>query len=214
MDGCKAEIIKLIESVNCGYPAQTVFDDFVKISALAIVNSLSVIKGSLWKTREDEYLKLYAKYKNCKEKPVEFLSLLTIAFEQEITDILGEAYMEIGSGNKQTGQFFTPFHLCSLLAKLTTADYQGEKVAVYEPSVGAGANIIALAKMAKDKGINYQNSLIVKTQDIEWRTVYMAYLQFSLLGINGVVVQGDSLSGKNPEPYQIFRTPKNMGVIL
>ena len=51
-----------------------------------------------------------------RKKFVEMLGLLTIALE-EITDVLGQIYMEGNIGSKITGQFFTPFHISELCAK-------------------------------------------------------------------------------------------------
>ena len=78
--------------------------------------------------------------------------------------------------------------------------------------------IIATARALMDKGVNYQDCLEVVAQDLDWKTVYMCYIQLSLLGISATVVQGDTLS----EPYIpgqtapecVFYTPRKMGVIL
>lgn len=146
--------------------------------------------------------------------------LLGAAFQKGITDLLGEIYMESGCGSKATGQFFTPFHVSALTAKLSLRKNisEQEKLIINEPSVGGGGMIIAMAKVLKDRGINYQRCMEVVAQDLDWRSVYMAYVQFSLLGISAEVVQGDTLSepyvqGKYPEEC-IFKTPKRMGVLM
>lgn len=78
--------------------------------------------------------------------------------------------------------------------------------------------IIAIAAVLKERGINYQYCMKVTAQDLDWRSVYMAYVQFSLLGIDAVVIQGDTLC--NPyipgetDERRVLRTPKNMGVLL
>ena len=77
--------------------------------------------------------------------------------------------------------------------------------------------IIATAAALKEKGINYQKNMEVAAQDLDWKGVYMCYLQLSLLGIRAVCVQGDTLA----EPYissypsdRVLYTPAKMGVIL
>ena len=65
---------------------------------------------------------------------------------------------------------------------------------MHEPSTGGGGIIIAAAKVLKDRGLNYQKCLKVVAQDLDWKGVYMTYVQLSLLGIEATVIQGDSLS--------------------
>ena len=78
--------------------------------------------------------------------------------------------------------------------------------------------IIATASVLKEKGINYQQVMEVVAQDLDWKGVYMCYLQLSLLGISAVCVQGDTLvnpyiPGKT-EASHILYTPARMGVLL
>lgn len=68
--------------------------------------------------------------------------------------------------------------------------------------------------------IVFQNYSVTRIcQDLDWLAVYMTYIQISLLGINGIVAQGDTLK----EPYnparqyderRILRTPGNTGALL
>ena len=78
--------------------------------------------------------------------------------------------------------------------------------------------IIAAAEILKRRGIDFQQSMKVVAQDLDWRSVYMAYVQFSLLGIDATLIQGDSLADlhpvRNAKQSHILRTPKRMGVIL
>ena len=77
--------------------------------------------------------------------------------------------------------------------------------------------ILATAKALKDIGINYQRKLKVVAQDLDWLGVYMTYVQCSMIGIDAIVVQGDTLK----EPYtnnypksRILRTMNNMGGLI
>ena len=78
--------------------------------------------------------------------------------------------------------------------------------------------IIALAKVLKDRGINYQRCMDVVAQDLDWNGVYMTYVQLSILGIKATVVQGDTLANPYKDglyhPERIFRTPGKMGLII
>lgn len=215
------EIIKIIEKMTGKYSAYTIFRDWVECSALAVHNSSLFIHNQLWISREEQYKNVIKKYDYEEQiKFSEMLSLLTEALGESIEDVLGEVYMKSGCYSKQLGQFFTPYHLAKLMSDMAvTGDVdENQIITVNEPSTGGGANIIALARSLKERGINYQKCLRVTAQDLDWLAVYMSYLQFSLLGISAEVVQGDSLM----EPYihgnypqnRVFYTPARMGVLL
>lgn len=222
MNKAKREIVKIIQKISGKYSADMIFADWVQCSAIAIQNACYLIHDSVWQSREEQYINIMNKY-TLEERQllVKMLMLLTDAFEEKISDILGEIYMESGCGSKQTGQFFTPFHLSMLTAEMALANQvisEEEKYEINEPSVGGGGMIIAMAAWMKDRGFNYQKCMKVTAQDLDWRSVYMAYVQFSLLGIDAEIVQGNTLA----EPYvtrvypkeRIFKTPKRMGVLL
>lgn len=59
--------------------------------------------------------------------------------------------------------------------------------------MGQGRWVIALAEAMKDMGINYQHCLHVTAMDIDRRAVHMAYIQFTLMHIPAVVIEGDTL---------------------
>ena len=147
--------------------------------------------------------------------------MLTMALEEEIQDVLGEVYMAAGLGNKNTGQFFTPFHLSEAAASLAIPkDISPQNpLTMNEPSCGGGGMIIAAAKILHDREIDFQHSMKVVAQDLDWKGVYMTYVQLSLLGIKATVVQGNTLA----EPFtgigncsgdRIFRTPAEKGLLI
>ena len=203
----KKEIIKIIDQISGKYSAYEVFTDWVKCLALAISNSCNLFHDSVWEERERMYMDTISKYTpEEQQKLIKMSVMLFETFESCFSDILGEIYMEAGMGSKSAGQFFTPFHLSKLCASLTLSEMDERgKICVNEPSCGGGGMIIAAAAALNEKGINYQNILEVVAQDLDWKGVYMCYVQLSLLGISAVCVQGNTLS----EPYDPKRTPKS-----
>ena len=222
MNEKKKEIVQKIQKMAGKYSPDMIFSDWVQCSALAIQNSCQLVHDSVWKSREEQYKNTMNKYSlEERQEFVKMLHLLTDAFEEKMSDILGEIYMESGCGSKQTGQFFTPFHLSKLTAEVALANRvinENEKLEINEPSVGGGGMIIATAAILKERGINYQRCMRVTAQDLDWRSVYMAYVQFSLLGINATVVQGDTLqnpyNGQSYERSHVLMTPAKMGVLI
>lgn len=213
---------EMIREINCmagRYSPYEVFTDWIRCCAIAVSNSCQLIQNWIWKEREREYKDTMNKYTlEERKKFVAMLHMLTETLEDEITDVLGGIYMESGMGSKTTGQFFTPFHISRLNAEAALAEYDGNgKIRLCEPSCGGGGMIIAAAAVLKEKGINYQKTMDVVAQDLDWKGVYMCYLQLSLLGIRGICVQGDTLA----EPYDslttnkrcILYTPAKMGML-
>lgn len=212
----KKEIIKIITDMSGKYAASIIFSDWVQCMALAIQNACQMVHNQLWFEREQEYLSLMGKYSPEEQNQMShMLTLLSYAFEDGLSDLLGEIYMEADCANKGTGQFFTPFHTSCLVANLADVDASEENpVLLNEPSAGSGGMIIAAASVLKDRGLNYQRCMKVVAQDLDWRSVYMTYVQLSLLGIDATVIQGNSLMNEKPEPKQIFKTPNRMGALL
>lgn len=217
----KKEIVEMIVKMSGKYSPDIIFSDWVQCSAIAIQNSCCPFHDKAWKRREEQYINTMNRYTlEERQNFVKMLLLLTDAFEEKMSDILGEIYMESGSGSKHTGQFFTPFHVSLLTAKVALGNKiidENEKYEINEPSVGGGGMIIATAAAMREKGVNFQKCMRVTAQDLDWRSVYMAYVQFSLLGIDAAVVQGDSLVkpyDENTQESRILRTPKRMGVLI
>lgn len=217
----KKEIADTIQGISGKYNPYQIFRDWCEMYAISIQNSCVFWHDAIWQHREDVYNSLWNKYdENEHDAFVKMTRLYAIALHYEIGDLLGEIFMESGAGNASAGQFFTPFHVSEMVAKIGASDeniLKEEKIHMTEPSIGSGGMVIATAKYLKEKGINYQKRLKVVGQDLDWLAVYMSYIQLSLLGIDAVIVQGDTLS----EPYfkgypkeRTMRTPMNMGVLI
>lgn len=211
-------ITEIINDLGRKYSRSEIFTDWVKMMALSIVNSTCFYKDSTYEKREKEYLAIAKKYDeetfSCFS---EMFALLVIAMEKEMKDILGEIYMNLGLGKKGSGQVFTPFHVAGLMANLMlTEDISPKKpYTMSEPTCGSGVMVIALAKIMKERGINYIQCLRVVAQDIDWTAVYMTFVQLSLYGIDAVVIQGDALDQKSAEysPERVFATPARKGIL-
>lgn len=184
-------IVNKISSMSGQYHPHNIFQDWVQMMAISISNQV-IYNQHL----EDQYISIAKKYSN--DELIELSKLeavLVELFENKIHDYLGEIYMKLDAGSKRTGQFFTPFHICELMAQISLVNYKGDIVTLNEPSVGGGGNVLAYAKIMLDKGINYQEKLKVIAQDLDYKCVFMSYVQFSISGINACVIQGDTLMG-------------------
>lgn len=195
-DQAKAEFIKTITRMSGRYSTYEVFNDFVEMATYAISNSVCFNQK-----REDEYLRITKKYKPEEvNKFAELLGLIVIAFENKFGDFLGECFHSLNIHNKNAGQFFTPYHICQLMAKITIdkevakqgIEEQGY-IGINEPTCGGGACLIAACERYKEVGINFQNQVLMIAQDIDFRCACMCYIQLSLLGASIIVRVGNTL---------------------
>ena len=223
-------MIDSIDNMAGKYSPYQVFTDWITLSAIAIQNSCTIFHDEIYLAREELYMNIANKYsKDDMTRFADMLGALALTLEEEIKDVLGYVYMKSGCGSKNTGQFFTPYHLAYLTAKSIIDNQlshfeendevngENDEIKINEPSTGGGAMVIAACQAAKEHGIDYQRRLRITAQDLDYNGVYMTYIQLSLLGVKAVVVQGDTLK----EPYhrgydrrRVFRTPAEMGVII
>jgi type I restriction-modification system DNA methylase subunit len=221
----KKEIIECIEKLSGKYSAYEIFTDWIRCMALSISNSLVPIHDSIWQAREQSYLDTTNRYTSEELSSMcEMTAWLAETLDDGPDDVLGDIYMKSGMGSKAAGQFFTPFHLSVLTAKLALNDsIQSLRngldiLPINEPACGGGAMVIAAAKVLHDDGFNYQKIMRVIAQDLDWKGVYMCYVQLSFLGIHALCVQGNTLS----DPYDpnitsrkhMLYTPAAMGALL
>lgn len=216
----KKEIIEIINNISGKYSAYEVFTDWIWCSAISICNFCNMVHDDVWNEREQNYLTTISKYpKEEQEILGKMIGMLAETLEYKMSDALGEIYMESGMGSKAAGQFFTPYHISKLCADLQNVEPdETGKYIINEPSCGGGGMIIAMAASLKDKGIDYQKKMYVVAQDLDWKGVYMCYLQLSLLGIKAVCIQGNTLEKldalKNVNKRHVLRTPAEMGLLL
>lgn len=206
----KREMKKKFTKLRYRHDLYEVFTDFITMSAISISNAIDKTDAI---NREIMYKNVVSKY-NKEELEIfpQLFADLVLWLEKEPTDALGELYMELGLGNKDRGQFFTPYSLCRMMAKMTCTDLDkhiAEKgyITVSEPACGAGANLIAFAMEMKEQGYNYQRCMYAEATDIDFKAAMMCYLQISLLGIPAKVNVHNTLSCDPVKKKDIWITP-------
>lgn len=176
-----------------------IFKDFLEIGAIAISNTVDVVH---FKEREDRYKEIIKSYsKGELDLFAEMLASLVIELEKGEIDVLGDLMMRMGFGADSLGQYFTPNHISSLVAKLSITPDLTEKqikehgtIRLTEPSVGGGSLVLAGINKLKELGYNYQQVLEVVCGDIDISAVHMTYIQLSLLGVKAKVQHTNALS--------------------
>lgn len=173
-----------------------VWADFIECSAIAISNAADLAQR---KEREERYMSIMSSYTS-EESCVlgEMLGIVIKALEEQPEqDFLGELFMVLGLGSHWKGQFFTPYSVCEMMAKMQINELDAqlseqEWVSIHDPACGAGALLVAARNEFRKNGIGSSRVLFVG-QDIDRVAAMMCYIQLSLLGCAGYVVIADTL---------------------
>lgn len=197
----KKDFIKTIESLSRSRHKWQVWSDFVVMAALSLAQF-----GNFDEDREKQYMEVVGRYEPDEVKQIpKLLGMVTEALEIKYCDFLGEVFMELELGNKFKGQFFTPYHLCALIAELTfnKSDFDGGRiVTLSEPAVGGGAMVIAYCEILLKNGINFQRQLKVTCQDVDYTAMCMCYIQLSMIGCNATVLHANTITMEEWGSYQ------------
>jgi len=183
------------------------FSDSMELTALSIANSVDLRSRE---PREARYLEIIKRYeRDTIDFFPRFFAEITLALEAGFADVLGDIFTRLEIHNRDRGQFFTPYPVCQMMARVTLGDATAARALMeekgfltcMEPACGAGTMVIALAEAMKAEGLNYQRDLHVTAVDVDPRVVHMAYIQFSLLHIPAEVRVGNSQSGEIQERW-------------
>jgi len=206
-------IVKLFNELRHRHDLYRVFSDCMEMMALALSNA---VDKAQFEVREARYMQIIKAY--TRDELTCFSNILAetqIALGTAPGDLLGAVFGELEVHNKYRGQFFTPYEICTLMARMQVGD--GERmreiiaangfVTVSEPACGAGAMVIAFAEAMIHAGFNPCSSVHVTAADVDSRAAHMAYVQLSLMGIPAVVIVGNTLT---LEEREHFYTPAHV----
>ena len=184
-----------------------------------------------YKMREEWYLQIIRNYKHPEQSMLVkiftkvYALLASVVYDDgKFSDNLGELFMRRNLGNKNTGQFFTPYHISEFMACATLDESlfkeKAEKddiLTISDPCCGGGGLLIAALDVLKNLGINYARNCFIDCGDIDIRCILMTYLQLSLAGVPAIVKHQNALTrefwGAWYTPAYLFQYPK-FGTVL
>lgn len=198
------KFLKSFQKLTYRHRAWDVWRDYVLLHACSISN---VLDKENYGQREKRYLKIIHQYSK-EEQAIfpELAAYTTMALDQnQEQDFLGKMFMRLDLGNRSAGQFFTPYHVCELMAEVVATDVlekieQYGYISINDPCCGAGATLIAGVHVIRkqlehcDPPRNYQNHILVVAQDVDEIVGLMCYIQISLLGLAGFIKIGNSIT--------------------
>jgi len=191
-EGAKTIFKSIKELEYKGLSRNTVFTDFLDVCVCCLAH------GDM----EERYLKVVNRYDKevfSKYFPQMFAELV-MAMEKENKDILGDLFQgAITYG--ENGQFFTPEHLCNLMAEISGPRPTDRRLRILDPACGSGRLLLSTAKI---------NPYCEFTgYDIDHRCVMMTVINLALNGLRGYAVWGNSLSLEEWMIYKIGFNGKN-----
>lgn len=113
-------IVKLMEACRYRHDLYTVFSDCMSCMALAISNAVDFAQSE---AREARYLEIVRRYdRDVIDAFPKVLAEVTMALEAGPGDVLGAVFGALELHNTARGQFFTPFEVCRMMARMQIGD--------------------------------------------------------------------------------------------
>lgn len=144
----RKEFLETFRKLTYRHRAWDIWRDFIIMFACTLSNP---VDKSHYNEREERYMKIIKKY-NKEEQAIfpELVAQTVLALEEnQEQDFLGSIFMELNLGNESGGQFFTPYHVCELMAKIALGNDVVQRVneqgyiTIHDSCCGAGATLIA-----------------------------------------------------------------------
>ena len=208
------EIIKLIDRSSFSAGKSKLISDVFECGALAISNLADLTQ---YEKREERYKQIINGYKPRERELIAeifgkiFALLSSVTYDGgRFDDYLGDLFMRCNQGNKNAGQFFTPYHISHFMAScmLINADAEEkskEIITINDPCSGGGGMLMAALDVLKnDYSVNYAYHCFMQASDIDIRCVHMTYLQLALAGVPAIVCHQNSLTN---ELWSVWKTP-------
>src|SRR5699024_9796371 len=131
------DIIKILRGMTGKWSLYPLWRDFLVLTACTISNS---VDKQQWQQREDMYMQTIQKYdKEEANKFAEMFALVSIGLSgARFGDFLGELYMRLEIGNKDVGQFFTPYDVSKMMAQMLGVEEENGVIKLSEPACGSG----------------------------------------------------------------------------
>lgn len=139
------EFIKVFNEMSARYGRSELWYDYIDMHAIALANTCDLRCRD---AREEQYNAIVQKYD---EKTVQQFAVLTAItmtalLENPEQDFLGTVYHNLGLSKSQAGQFFTPYNVGQMMARINMPDSlaldKSRILRVNDPCCGAGCLLL------------------------------------------------------------------------
>ena len=205
-----------LESLTGRKSAATVFDDFLKVSAITLSNTFDpenvCTPAEVKQERENLYLQIINDYGSDAYLLTEMFSQLQLELDinKDIgyRDVLGQLLTSMQLNDEGNDQFFTPAHIAEWMGQIcykTKNNFVDEiKQRGYsilrEPTCGGGALVFGGVEAFKKQGFNPEQQLVVIATDLDERCVLMTYVQCAMYKIPAIVQQRNFMLDQSLSP--------------
>lgn len=205
----KKQFLSKLQDLSRSQSAHQTFSDWLEIAAITLhqlpYHSKELKKDAAFEQLEQCYFERIKPYSQDKLNAfAELMGITLAAHRTGYGDFLGEIAGEAELLNQRNGQFFTPYHLCRLMAKVTIGNMKEQVerkgiITISEPACGAGALVIASAEEIAHQGINPAAHVQFDCIDISRDAFNMTYIQLCAQNLQAVVHHGNTLSNEHWE---------------
>jgi len=180
------------------------FETFLDVS-LEAINRMLLLDLS-WKPELGDFEK-------ARDEFAEGFAILLAQIHPDYTyqDIVGGAYMNLGTSSKGFGQFFTPWNVARMMAEITLSQpdlsrYTPERpMTICDPSCGSGVMLLAAASCLPRSFID-EGRVAFYGMDVDRTCISMAQLNVRLYGLN--VPGGFVKPTQDLTPQELDRLPE------
>ena len=195
---CEKELIGIINKLSYSRQRWQVWHDLITVMACSLNVAVDRTQGR-FDARKKELDDALERLGGIELPGKAFDAVVDALEENSDQDFLGKMYMTLELGNHWKGQFFTPYSVSRMMAKISLGNMKAavEKqgwISICDPCVGGGAMLVAAANEAKEQAVNYQRHILFVGQDIDRVVGMMAYIQLSLLGCPGYIVVANTIT--------------------
>lgn len=135
--------------------------------------------------------------------------------EEPFQDILGSLFMRLDVNSARSGQYFTPWNVAEMMARMQFNRNEFERqveengvVTVCDPAVGSGVMLLAFAKVVHEElGRRGTSKLRLYGADIDLRCVHMCRIQLRMNGLDAFGRMAGMLSENNHVPEDAVKLP-------
>ncbi|WP_018276021.1 N-6 DNA methylase [Teredinibacter turnerae] len=196
----KTRFIEVLDSLDRYKDRDQHFRNFCTLSYCALAKQTACSQEEA-DSLEERYMSVVHSYKNKDDvrKMPELMTLTLTALQQGGCDFLGELATELEILDKQNGQFFTPYHVATMMSKILLPDIpqtieQDGFFSASDPAAGAGCMLLSIADQVEAQGFDLSETLSVEAIELNRTTYHMLFVQLALRGIPAHVVNGNSLT--------------------
>ncbi|NEP18953.1 MAG: N-6 DNA methylase [Leptolyngbya sp. SIO4C1] len=200
----KKDFVKTLNGISYSRQPSNVFSDWLEMAAIALhqlpYRSGDFAPDTAFEQLEEKYLQIEQRYSQEERNALgKMLGITTLAHRTAFGDFLGEIASDQELLNQHAGQFFTPYNICRMMAKMTLSNAHElveEKglITFQEPAAGGGALVIACAEELLSQKIDPRSCAQFDCIDVSRNAFNMCYIQMSLYELQAVVRHGNTLS--------------------